>query len=539
MTDADKIKLAKDLKELKVTVAVAPGTTTPVIPPTISGIAYDATGAELKRFNNQNELNDFLPTLCTEHATNLPGLSITGIMKYTDWPAFDQVFMFDNKKNKIAVKKKVNVNTSMAALVGDTKEVLVEIKNDKAHFTVKRVSGGADFPIDKLDEINKYLKALCATRGKTVMELVNVTLKSADWSGFFDKYVPEKDSIKEKTMVDADTAKKEKAVNDTDHVKFEFNNDKVEISLVKKDGSSEKFNDLDTFNEFLEFACNMKGKTAKELDDDGFFKTNDKTKFYGGVYEFDGNKIVEKSKKKKKAKTKNTSNKTSSGKLKKFGKGIAYVLTAGTLVLLGWGSCQLFGNKILHGGTNGRKVLEENGMNPEDATVDFGNVKYDPEADVIRNAHAQEFDLIGAHNLNNPDAVSAFMDQIKYYTENPDGHSLAAVAAPDDKSTIEVIDGLLCEGSTNSIQQVEGYVVDGDTELVLNGVVHKVVAFNNLHPLDRGIPVLALSCRLNQCTRPDVIFEGGTGGKDDSGKYVDFITAVNDKIVSLGGARTH
>ena len=79
-------------------------------------------------------------------------------------------------------------------------------------------------------------------------------------------------------MVDADTAKKEKAVNDTDHVKFEFNNDKVEILLVKKDGSSQKFDDLDTFNEFLEFACNMKGKTANELDGDGFFKTNDKTK---------------------------------------------------------------------------------------------------------------------------------------------------------------------------------------------------------------------------------------------------------------------
>lgn len=539
MTDADKIKLAKDLKELKVTVAVAPGTTTPVIPPAISGIAYDATGAELKRFNNQKELNDFLPTLCTEHATNLPGLSITGTMKYTDWPAFDQVFMFD-KKNIIAVKKKANVNTTMAALVGDTKEVLVEIKNDKAHFTVKRVSGGADFPIDKLDEINKYLKALCATRGKTVMELVNVTLKSADWSGFFNKYDLEKDSIKEKTMVDADTAKKEKAVNDTDHVKFEFNNDKVEILLVKKDGSSQKFNDLDTFNEFLEFACNMKSKTAKELDDDGFFKTNDKTKFYGGVYEFDGNKIVEKSKKKKKAKTKNTSNKTSSGKLKKIAKGAGCVLLAGGLLWLGAGLYQVFFEKKLYpGGTNGKKVLEENGMSSEDATVDFGSATYDPEADVIRDAHAQEFDLIDAHDLNNSDAVRAFMDQIKYYTRNPDGHSLAAVADPDDKSTIEVIDALLCEGSTNSIQQIEGYVMDGNTELVLNGEVRKVVAFNNLHPLDKGIPILALSCRLDQCTRPAVIFEKGADGKDDSGKYIDFNNAVNDKIESLGGARIH
>ena len=535
MTDADKIKLAKDLKELKVTVAVAPGTTTPVTPPAISGIAYDATGAELKRFNSQDELNDFLPTLCAEHATNLPGLSISGTMKYTDWSAFDQVFMFDNKKNKIAVKKKVNVNAAMAALVGDTKEVLVKIKNDKAHFTVKRVSGGADVPIDKLDEINKYLKALCATRGKTVRELVNVTLKIADWDGFFNKYDLEKDSIKEKTKVDDDTAKKEKAVNDTDHVKFEFNNDKLEISLVKKDGSSEKFNDLDTFNEFLEFACNMKGKTAKELDDAGFFKTNDKTKFYGGVYEFDGNKIVEKSKKKKKDKTKNTSNKTSSGKLKKIAKRAGCLVLAGGLLWLGAGIYQIFfEKKPYRGGTNGTNVLDANGMSSEDASVDFGSVKYDPEADVIHDAHEQEFDLIDAHDLKNADAVRAFMDQIKHYTRNPDGHSLSEVAAPDDKSTIEVIDYLLCDGSTNSIQQVEGYVMDGNTVLFVNGEGRTVVAFNNLDPLDKGIPLLALGNHISQCTRPDAL-TGGEGG----GKVGTFLAAVEDKIESLGGARIY
>lgn len=503
MTDADKIKLAKDLKELKVTVAVAPGTTTPVIPPAISGIAYDATGVELKRFNNQDELNDFLPTLCTEHATNLPGLSITGTMKYTDWPAFDQVFMFDNKKNKIAVKKKVNVNT--AALVGDTKEVLVEIKNDKAHFTVKRVSGGADFPIDKLDEINKYLKALCATRGKTVMELVNVTLKSADWPAFFNKYDLEKDSIKEKTMVDADTAKKEKAVKDTDHVKFEFNNDKVEILQVKKDGSSEKFNDLDVFNEFLEFACNMKGKTAKELDDDGFFKTNDKTKFYGGVYEFDGNKIVEKSKKKKKSKTKNTSNKTSSGKLKKIAKGAGCLVLAGGLIWLGIGIDQLLGDKLHRGGTNGRKVLEENGMNSEDATVDFGSVKYDPEADVIRDAHAQKFDRLGAGNLDSPDAVDAFLRHLEYYTKNPDDHSLIDIAADRDKESMRIVNNLIREGSNDSISQVEGYVLDNVTRLFYQGEWHDVVAFLNLEQLDFGIPLYGLSEHINQCDRPDAV----------------------------------
>lgn len=379
------------------------------------------------------------------------------------------------------------------------------------------------------------------------------------------------DKDKDKKTKDAEEVNKkaEALAKNTTKIEFVLSKDgeKLTATVTTKDGKNSKLDGINAINMFLKYVCEVKKKELRDLQRSSFLTCKDWIAF---TDKYDINKDSISDKKKRTIRT--LREKMNAARNKACGLKDKKTSTWKTITLTTLFLSPILitlANSIAHQNANGGStILDNNGMDPQDPRLELeaetlqneygglsdeqvvqqlasqgsasqGNyqqssqqneVVYDAE-DFINN-----YTSLGAHQLDNPDAILQFRNLVRDQAfNNLSDYRFENIAADNDKETMSILSDMFTEAYRNSSTranigaQIENYCL-GETVVVFNDRVYYLVPFDSLENLDHDIP-------LSMCL--------GLGGSGDGAKheavaamYNSFNNEFNNLVEQLSQGKT-